>query len=296
MIFFSSSWYFSLRLVASLLLTSMWLILLLLFVESLETWRPRPLLAAVLLWRSSRWCLFDIAQTWQLRELLRFIVGASCWDTTWLLGRGFLTNDEVIDIIIIDLWAIVNSRVWNVASHIVNNVCNYFGVLLLIAILATVSTFLLIVNYLALGGSFRWSRLAPCFIRGNLRLIEFTLVLSTILSISWSVRSHSCSLARLIKIQRSIATVASWSWRTACILGCGSFFRLRRDMLMILKLFALTSLKVAFQLGRFDRLVIAFGSRPLDNFMSNGYSLVLAGMLIWPPDLESLSLISKGSS
>lgn len=161
-------------------LPSMGLILLLL-IQTLKTWSSGALFAAVLLWWWTRWrVLFDITQTRQLRELSWFVIRA-CRNSRWILP-----NNEIIDVIVVDLWAIVYCGVRNVAPHIVYDVGNYLGILLpsgcsRCLIISSTSCFLLFINNFTL-----WLSLWNCtwLLLLYVRLSSITSILSTLSVIS----------------------------------------------------------------------------------------------------------------
>lgn len=168
--------------------------------------------------------MLDIAETRQLRELSGLVVwtcGHSCW---------ILPNYEIIDVIVVDLWAIVYCGVWYVAPHIVNNVSNYLGILLLASrcsrclIIRCCSSFLFFINYLTF-----WLSLWNCtwLLLLDVRLSRITSILSTLSVIS--PRSSSCTVSFFIVIE-----IQCTAWRI------GSFFRFLRLIRVLLLLLFFT--------------------------------------------------------
>lgn len=88
-----------------------------------------------------------------MRKLSGLVVG-STWG--WLAG-GVLTDDKVVDVVVVYLRAVVNRGVGYVTAHVVNNVCHYLSILLLCrcrrCLISTSSTpcFLLIIDYFTFG-------------------------------------------------------------------------------------------------------------------------------------------------
>lgn len=211
-------------------LASMRLILLLL-IQTLKARCSGSLFAAILLWWRTRWrILFDVTQTRQLRELSRFVVW-TCRNSWWILP-----NNEIIDVIVVDLRAIVYCGVWYVAPHIVNNVGNYLGILLTsrcsrCLIVRSSCCFLLFINNFTL-----WLSLWNCtwLLLLNVRLSIITSILST-LSVISPISCCAVSFFIVIEIQCTARRI-------------GSFFRLLRLirvllLLLLLLFFIFTNLR-----------------------------------------------------
>ena len=211
-------------------LASMTLILLLL-IQTLKARCSRALFATVLLrWRTGWRVLFDVTETGQLRKLS----GLFIW--TWRNSCWLLTNYEIIDVIVVDLRAIVNGGVWYVAPHIVDNVGNYLGILLTsrcsrCLIVRSSCCFLLFINNFTL-----WLSLWNCtwLLLLNVRLSIITSILST-LSVISPISCCAVSFFIVIEIQRTARRI-------------GSFFRLLRLirvllLLLLLLFFIFTNLR-----------------------------------------------------
>ncbi len=227
-------------------------LILLLFIEPFETWGSRTLLATILLRRwSTRWLrvLLDVAQSWKLRKLSGLVVG-TCWG--WL-SSGVLTNDEVVDIVVVDLRAVVNCGVGYVTAHIVNNVCHYLCILLLCRcrwwwLISTGSSpwFLLIIDNFTL----RFP-LWKCTWLGHIssRIGSFTRVLGTL------AICYGASFLVIIEIQCTSACIGIFLCHLLLLLLHILFFILPNLNKNYEGTYDLKYLEVAFELAGFDSLV-----------------------------------------
>ena len=63
--------------------------------------------------------ILNIAQTWELGELLLLLTLSSRILALWWLGSGWRrVNDEVVDIVVIDFGTVVDCRIWNMTVHL----------------------------------------------------------------------------------------------------------------------------------------------------------------------------------
>lgn len=198
-------------------------ILLLLFIKTLKTACARCTL--MFTWSLLGW-LLHIAQTWELWKLLLLLL---------IIFSGY---DEIVNIVIIDLGAVIDSRVGYVTTHIVYYIRHYLATILLcisgrlsLLLLRGSSTapllFLIVYNLTCIiwFGSFH-----PVIVSARFRLIGIWSVLSTLGSLSRISYPWGCPRRGrcLIEIECSII-------RTVLGSGISRFSLLWVIMLLLLK-------------------------------------------------------------
>lgn len=58
-------------------------------------------------------------------------MGRVHFDVDLLRGGALVVDDEVVDVVVVDLGAVVDGRVRNVAAHVVDDVRHHLSILLL---------------------------------------------------------------------------------------------------------------------------------------------------------------------